>query len=205
MLLGMAILAAIGSIISTIFELNLLNRALGGEDITIAEAYANDDRQFIVGILSLLAFLIAFISFLSWQFRVSSNLAAFGVQQTHSPCCGIAAWFIPLVNIVMPFLVVREIYKASYSRLRDQEHWTEIPTPSWLFILFPLSLGMIILNGLLGNIPSENDPIESHIYYDYWLIAGDVVLILFSIFLVALVRDIASHQQRRASCLTNLR
>jgi hypothetical protein len=49
-----------------------------------------------------------------WMFRIAKNVRAFGRATTWSPLFAIFGWFLPpLVLYVIPFLVLRELWKAS--------------------------------------------------------------------------------------------
>ncbi len=49
-----------------------------------------------------------------WMFRIADNVRAFGRATTWSPLFAIFGWFLPpLVLYVIPFLVLRELWKAS--------------------------------------------------------------------------------------------
>jgi hypothetical protein len=49
-----------------------------------------------------------------WMFRIAQNVRAFGRATTWSPLFAIFGWFLPpLVLYVIPFLVLRELWKAS--------------------------------------------------------------------------------------------
>jgi len=75
-----------------------------------------DSRDAALGVdgFIVLFALITGIIWLVWQHRAHSNLRALGAAQLkYTPGWAVAWWLIPVANIVMPFLTVRELYKAS--------------------------------------------------------------------------------------------
>jgi hypothetical protein len=75
-----------------------------------------DSRDVALSIdgLVVLIVLVAGIIWLVWQHRAHSNLRALGAAQLkYTPGWAVAWWLIPIANIVMPYLIVRELYKAS--------------------------------------------------------------------------------------------
>jgi hypothetical protein len=55
-----------------------------------------------------LAVLVAFILALIWQFRAASSARALGFRATHSPGWGVGCWFVPVVNLWMPYQALRD-------------------------------------------------------------------------------------------------
>lgn len=48
-----------------------------------------------------------------WLYRVASNVRSFGRATTWAPIWAVFAWILPPVLIIIPFLMVREVWKAS--------------------------------------------------------------------------------------------
>ena len=58
--------------------------------------------------------IFTYASWLSWQYRVHTNAVVIGPDKVPtSPAWGVLCWFVPFVNLVKPFQVVREIQRAS--------------------------------------------------------------------------------------------
>ncbi|HEX3793812.1 MAG TPA: DUF4328 domain-containing protein [Acidimicrobiales bacterium] len=58
----------------------------------------------LLGLLTLAAIIVACI----WQFRAASAARALGRPATHSPGWGVGSWFVPIVNLFMPYQAVRD-------------------------------------------------------------------------------------------------
>jgi hypothetical protein len=66
--------------------------------------------QLVTGVGTLAAGVLTII----WSFRIANNVRAFGRATTWSPLFAIFGWFLPpMVLYVIPFLVLRELWKAS--------------------------------------------------------------------------------------------
>ena len=86
----------------------------GGAELTTADANANDARERLIGVLSLLLFIGAGIAWLMWQHRAYANLRLIGSGDTeHTPGWSVGYWFIPLVNLFRPYQITAEIYRRS--------------------------------------------------------------------------------------------
>ena len=70
---------------------------------------------FFSGITPIIAFIVAGVLFLRWLARASMNLQSLGTEtQKFSPSATVLSWFIPVANLLMPYLVVKEIWKGSH-------------------------------------------------------------------------------------------
>ncbi len=48
-----------------------------------------------------------------WLFRLAANVRSFGRATTWAPIWAVFAWILPPILIIIPFLMVREVWKAS--------------------------------------------------------------------------------------------
>ena len=58
--------------------------------------------------LGAVAMIVAFILALIWQFRAASAARGLGIRATHSPGWGVGCWFVPIVNLWMPYQALRD-------------------------------------------------------------------------------------------------
>jgi hypothetical protein len=75
-----------------------------------------------------------------WMFRLAHNVRAFGRATTWSPLFAIFGWFLPpLVLYIIPFLVLRELWKASEPTVVDgSDTWKRSPDNPLLWVWFVL-------------------------------------------------------------------
>jgi len=86
----------------------------GGAALTAADASANNGRERLIGVVSLLLFIGSAICWLIWQHRAYANLRLIGSRDTeYTPGWSVGYWFIPLVNILRPYQITSEIYRRS--------------------------------------------------------------------------------------------
>ena len=71
-----------------------------------------------------------------WMFRIANNVRAFGRATTWSPLFAIFGWFLPpLILYVIPFLVLRELWKASEPTVVDgTDDWKRSPDNPLLWV-----------------------------------------------------------------------
>jgi len=114
--------------------------------------------QLLTGLATLATGVITII----WMYRIARNVRAFGRQTTWSPLFAIFGWFLPpMVLYIIPFLMLRELWKASESTIvDDSDTWKkygENPVLwAWfaLFGLFPT----IVLAVQVGSLTSNGIP-----------------------------------------------
>ncbi|MEN6308360.1 MAG: DUF4328 domain-containing protein [Anaerohalosphaeraceae bacterium] len=74
-------------------------------------------------LLYAVTYLTAWITFLVWVYRMNKNTHAFGgVELTYTPGWAVGWFFIPIANLIKPYFVVQEIYKAS----RHPVQWRQV-------------------------------------------------------------------------------
>jgi len=99
---------------STYLQIQLLDRAASGARITWEEVTANSDRQDWVDLLQLGVVISTAVAFMMWSYRVHGNLRALGARNLrYSPGWAVGIWFIPIFNLFVPFLIMREIWAGS--------------------------------------------------------------------------------------------
>lgn len=167
-------LAKAGTILVPIVAaVTVLQTVLSAGVVDDAEAYlAGDttDDEFqdaivalsSVGLLASLATLAAGIVTIIWMYRIATNVRTFGRRTTWNPLFTIFGWFLPpLVLYVIPFLVLRELWKASDADAGDDD-WrsTGDTVLLWIWfavfgllpsVLFVLEIGSVATSGIGGG------------------------------------------------------
>lgn len=135
--LGMEVL----SIMSDLGQLALLSGTFTG-----AEAASNDLRQGIIGFGYIGVFIVTGITFLRWIYRFNYNCRGFGASDMRfTPGWSIGHFFIPFLNLVRPYQVMREILQVS----QNPNEWKSQPVGLlvdrwWALFLVTSFLGRIV-------------------------------------------------------------
>lgn len=86
---------------------------LGSGDANLGEATRSSDRHgHVAGFWILLALGLGCI-FIVWLWRLGATLRREGRSGTWAPGWAIGSWFIPVANLVLPFLYVNELWRLS--------------------------------------------------------------------------------------------
>jgi heme/copper-type cytochrome/quinol oxidase subunit 2 len=207
LLAGVAALTLL-AIIFRFGQLSLLQkiRDQGAGAVTRAQAGAADDRLTAVSVPLGILTVATIVLWCVWQFRAQANLRPLGAANLrYSPGWAVGWWFIPFANIVMPYLTVRELWKAS-----DPEGgsvgWQMVKTTPLLPFWWACWLGYAVLVSIGTSIlaSAESNGIASvptRISVTWWSIAGQVAYIVAAVLAIQIVRQIEQRQEAKAARL----
>lgn len=147
-LLYTEIVISIARVISSAMQYNLLldfqSGSYSDRSAIQAAANSNDLREQIIGYTWIAFFIPTGILILKWIYRSSYNLRPLGAENlTTSPGWAVGWFFIPFMNLYKPFVVMKEIWKAS----SDPRSWKTASSSSligWWWALF-------LASSVLGN------------------------------------------------------
>ena len=188
-------------------QASLISGMAAGRSFPQAEVEANDARVQLVGIFSLFVYLATVVAFLAWIHRAHKNLAAFGTSGLeYSPGWAVGGFFVPFLNLIRPFQVMREIWKASDPDVDYQND------SSWKYSasspLIGLWWGTWILAGVLGRLvftfSKGAETIDALLSLTYLSIASDIVNLLPAVLVIMLVKAIERKQELKHERLTAL-
>jgi hypothetical protein len=81
-------------------------------------AAVQDARQRLLSAVELGMQIMALLAFMLWVYRTNRNAWALGVEgMKHSPGWSVGWFFVPVMGLFMPYLVIKELWKASDSSL----------------------------------------------------------------------------------------
>ena len=113
----------------------------------------SESAQNTISIVHVIGLIVAGLVFIRWLQRAAWNLDAFGIERKSSSNA-VLCWFIPFVNFIWPYLVMKEVWKGSYCPSKGElpRNWTEVSVP----LRFPLWWGTWILGGIAGAFTEGN-------------------------------------------------
>jgi uncharacterized membrane protein len=118
-------------------ELQLLQSAMAGAEITEAEATASDTRQAMAGLLYALVFIVTGVVFLRWIVIANRNARALGASGMQFTPGWSAGWyFVPIACLWKPYQAMTELFRASHPDFTDD--WANAPRPGILPVWWTL-------------------------------------------------------------------
>jgi hypothetical protein len=158
-----------------------------------------DSKDAALGVDLALIWVIAaaIIVWLIWQHRAHANLRALGVGELkYTPGWAVAWWLIPFANVVMPFLTMRELWKASDPEAGSID-WVARRTTALLGFWWA---GRLVTHLFIqiGFAFDENLRSIGDLRVEAWFfIAGNLSLIVTGVLAILLVRSIDDRQAKK--------
>jgi len=190
------ILLHILAIGSEFMMLRFISDAMAGRSISSEEAAALDNHQQLISSLQAFAYIITSILFLLWFRRAYQNLSALGAfNLSYSPAWAVGGFFVPFLNLVRPFQVMTEVWKASDP---EQPAWRQAPTSQiigWWWFLF---IGSSILSRVVAEMGSGSDISLSQLQsFSNALIIDELFGAVAAIPAIVLIWNISMRQEQK--------
>ncbi len=196
----------IAGLFSILAQIELVSGVKQGRTITMEAARANDFRQLVIGVFQMLAYLPTALFFLMWFHRAYKNLAALGATDLEfSPGWAVGGFFVPVLNLVRPFQVATEIWKASDPSTMAGSAWRSCRSSpiigQWWGGL--LASGVIAGFTIWYTLDAKRAPtIDLLINVSWALFISAVASAITTLLTIRMVKAINSRQESKKMSLT---
>ena len=206
-LVGIGMLLDVAGVGVGLSQASFLSDIAAGRSVVQADVEASDARVQLVGILTLLVFVATVVAFLIWIHRAYRNLETFGVAGLeYSPGWAIGGFFVPILNLIRPFQVVREIWKASNP---DPDYQNAM---SWQYSgtspLVGAWWGTWIASGVLGrlvfSVSSNAKTADALLSATHLSVVGDILNLVPAVLVIMLIVSIDKKQEQKHERLKSL-
>lgn len=201
-LMILAVIVDALAVLSGLAERSLLERALRGEVVTIAEAEANDTRQGAIALAQTIIFLATVVVFLRWFHAAYANLPALGSGVLrYGTGWAIGGWFVPVLNLWRPKQIANDVWRASdpgAPPLQGRSWWGG-PIPAFLtgWWAFWILSGWVAIRALR----LDDSSIEGLRSSTEGWIAADSLSVVAGVLAIMVVNRITARQAARAAVL----
>lgn len=193
-LIGIGMAFDLGSIVSSLMQLELLGRIAAQEAWTEEEVAANDMRELAVMGLTLFWQLVMAIPFLKLLGRFNHNAWSFGaVGMKFTPGWTIGWFFVPLANLINPVQAVQELWRVSK---RGEALWTAHSASPIVGLWWGLWLARNVL-GQISRAMAKGEGIGSIQTGTMIDIVNLLVSIVLSVVAILMLKQIAAIQVER--------
>lgn len=156
-----------------------------------------------LGLLMLTAGITTIVLFCMWLYRVADNLTALGHPrhlQQYSPGWAVGSFFVPFVNLVIPYRAVREVWVKSGPDYQPDTFsaYSDTSTP----IYFKLWWGFWLASNVINNIATRayfgantRSEMSAATQID---IVGSLLTIPAAVFAIMVVKSIDQRQEERS-------
>lgn len=136
------------SLVSGYFQYDLLQAVANGGEISIEEADANDTREQLIGIVSLIVFIVSVVTFIMWFRRAYFNLHQKVSYLSYTEGWAAGSWFVPIISLFRPYQIMKEIYQET-KELFERKGIDVTRYPST--VLLGVWWALWIINSFLGQ------------------------------------------------------
>ena len=172
-------------IISNIFQLQLLFDYQNGVQFTAEQIQANDTRQLVFNVVFLISWILSLIIFIQWFRRAYWNLNALGNTTEYSEGWAAGAWFVPFINWVRPYEIMKELFVKGHQLLPESNasfNYSRYIIWWWVFWLLN-SIG----SQIEGQLTRYAESVTQFINLTWFALAANLLLIPTTLLLVKLI------------------
>ena len=182
-----------------ILDFDFSGNGLGGLGELVDLQNRADDADTFVGIAAvmlLVCSVVIFVLLLIWMWRVAKNAELTGRSHPRfGPGWTIGAWFIPFASLVIPLLVMQDLWRASDPAVpRGDPAWRQRPGSAlvgWWWAAYLVATLRFVSSGD-ANSRSELEHLRTT---DSLAAVGSLVAIAAAILLIRVVRGITRRQE----------
>jgi len=143
------VLSAAVSWIAVGYDFSVLRLASTGHRVVPEDRLAHTIFGEIVDGAQIALVVVTGVTFLVWLHRVRVNVRSFGVRRlSYGREWTVLGFFVPALNALRPYQVVREIWKASDPSTGDPLGWKSVATPPLLALWWGLFVAYFVLEAL---------------------------------------------------------
>jgi len=176
-------------------------RALIDETITAEEFVEQAAPYLLMSVVQAVATGAAAVVTMIWMFRIAKNHRTLHRGGTWGPGWAIGGWFLPPLLFVIPFLMFRELWKASDPGTAIGGEWRSNPVswlvPAWFILYSLLPLGLLVgqFSDGLSLGASERDMAQQVIDNQGMTILSAVVAVAGAIVFIMLLRGLTARHR----------
>lgn len=205
-LLGAAVAAAVLAAHAHVAQWALLDRALDGGRVSLAEIDDARREANAIGIFGLVVQLLAAITFLLWFSRAYRNTIAMGfAAPRHGTGWAVGSWFVPIANMIVPKRVLDDIWRGSdpaFPRTFGSTKGFSVPVliHAWWALWLLATVGWRVVDLIwfrATQIWSVGDMKAQALVY----VGGDLAALAAGVLGILVVRRVTARQEERRALL----
>ncbi len=205
----LGIVLSLAAIFANFLQIRSITEAMVGPEITEDELMGGDLFGGSVAILHFLIFIATAVLFSMWLYRASRNLRALGTPKQnleYSPGWAVGSFFVPILNLFVPFRAVKEIWVKSDPNVSSATIFSPQGSTIPAFIGWWWALWIIsnIASRIVFRFSSRAETPEQILIAAKLEIGTYLLEITAAVFAVFLVQRIDARQEARSKRVTLL-
>jgi hypothetical protein len=189
-------LSALVSLLSMSSRIDLVVRLQRGETLEFGESLGASGLILLGAFLYFVSIIFSSVTFSAWTYHAHRTLAALGVGDLrYSSSRAASSYFVPLVNLVRPFLVLLEIARASAAATRrsTQEHANVFVAVLWVSWVVGALAGTGLLYALMF-IEDYTIGYERELWYLKMIMVADGLVLVACVMAWVVIQEVARDQ-----------
>ncbi len=159
------------------------------------EANNNDLREQIVGIANAVIHVISIVTFIMWFRRAYYNLHQKTIYLNHSEGWAAGAWFVPFLNLVRPYQIMKELYNETRNLLYEKRMTaTEKLSSGFLGFWWALWIGNNVLSQIVLRMSRSASGISELIDMTVWGMCSSIMGIILAGVTFKVIKDYAAAE-----------
>lgn len=149
-------------------------------------------------VLYYLAFIPAVVLLCVWIHRATRNLQALRASgQRFRPGWAVGWWFIPFANLVVPLLVVNEVWRGSDPSVgaTDPVTRSRLPLHPILGFWWAAWIGGNLISNLAGRLSFQSSTAGGDLMVTYIGLAGSAVSLVAAFLVILIIKAITERQE----------
>ncbi|HEV2860871.1 MAG TPA: DUF4328 domain-containing protein [Pyrinomonadaceae bacterium] len=185
---------------------------LPGSDVIGAESgeealTLHDLVMGLVALVTLAVYVPTVVFFCMWVHRAYKNLPALGNPPkylNYSPRWAVGSFFIPLASLVLPYIIVKEIWDRSDPSVRTEDDLIFTPTGGSPLLLVWWIVWVVsnVLSNIAYRLDAESAPASTQGMLTGLAIFSDIVNIVAAVLCIFVVRAVTARQEERSRHVT---
>jgi hypothetical protein len=151
----------------------------------------------VLGIATVAVYIATAIAFLMWLYRSSNNVAAFGKRTQHSSGWAVGSFFVPIMNLFVPYQATKDIWTKSGPAEAGTLSFATSP-PGFFAAWWGFWISSNIASNIYIRLTLADAPVEASSIVG---IFSELLSIAAAAFAIKVVRDIDRRQEERSRTL----
>jgi Domain of unknown function (DUF4328) len=157
---------------------------------TIGTFSNSDYFDSIIGVASLIAYLISSITFIRWFRRAYFNLHLLVVGLKYSEGWAAGAWFTPIINWIRPFQIMKELFLKTKLLLAEKSLSQNINLKSqylaWWWAIWILNTALLYL---ILTFSTNNNTTSESLLVNSFTFSSNIIGILLALITNKIIKD----------------
>ncbi len=147
---------------------------------------------------------ITAIGLMRWTYRAYANLPSFGKSDLRAPrSAAVWAWLVPGVNLVLPPLLINDVWRGADVYARDDVRWKRRKGNPWVGV-FVLGIVIAVGSAAISLLLVDRTSFQGAIDANRWLIFAAAGVVVACSGLARAIDVVTARQRQRMAALGGL-